>query len=115
MRMTSTGVFPRALAAARPPKPPPTITTRGVFDFCSSAPSIELRLASFIYLFLNLLRPEISENLRTLVVSYVSGFERRGLGGFCLTIPIRQADFNGDRFSAPRLASRTARIFQRLG
>src|SRR4029077_1607072 len=63
MRMTSTGAFPRALAAARPPKPPPTITTRGVFDVCSSAPLIELRLASFIHPFLKLLRPEISENL----------------------------------------------------
>src|SRR5436190_23238340 len=63
MRMTSTGAFPRAFAAARPPKPPPTITTRGVFDLCSSAPLIELRLASFINLFLKLLRPEISENL----------------------------------------------------
>src|SRR2546430_10587362 len=63
MRMTSTGAFPRALAAARPPKPPPTITTRGVFDVCSSAPLIELRLASFIHPFLNLLWREISENL----------------------------------------------------
>src|SRR5580765_8316378 len=61
MRMTSTGALPRALAAARPPKPPPTITTRGVFDVCSSAPLIELRLASFIHPFLKLLRPEISE------------------------------------------------------
>src|ERR1700754_1079488 len=68
MRMTSTGAFPRALAAARPPKPPPTITTRGVFDVCSSAPLIELRLASFIHPFLKLLRSEISENL---------GFSRR--------------------------------------
>src|SRR6202035_4516407 len=68
MRMTSTGAFPRALAAARPPNPPPTITTRGVFDACSSAPLIELRLASFIHPFLKLLRPEISENL---------GFSRR--------------------------------------
>src|SRR3954469_25625922 len=68
MRMTSTGALPRALAAARPPKPPPTITTRGVFDFRSSAPLIELRLASFINLFLKLLRPGISENL---------GFSRR--------------------------------------
>src|SRR5207302_4269380 len=63
MRMTSTGAFPSALAAARPPKPPPTITTRAVFDVCSSAPLIELRLASFIHPFLKLLRPEISENL----------------------------------------------------
>src|SRR3954471_10438191 len=63
MRMTSTGAFPRAFAAARPPKPPPTITTRGVFDLCSSAPLIELRLASFIYLFLKLSKSEISENL----------------------------------------------------
>src|SRR6266404_3034018 len=63
MRMTSTGALPRALAAARPPKPPPTITTRGVFDGCSSAPLIELRLASFIHPFLKLLSPEISENL----------------------------------------------------
>src|SRR6266436_1505959 len=63
MRMTSTGAFPRALAAARPPKPPPTITTRGVFEVCSSAPLIELRLASFIHPFLKLLSPEISENL----------------------------------------------------
>src|SRR5206468_12585149 len=68
MRMTSTGVFRRALAAARPPKPPPTITTRGVFDVCSSAPLIELRLASFINPFLKLLSQEISENL---------GFSRR--------------------------------------
>src|SRR6059058_6697750 len=68
MRMTSTGAFPRALAAAKPPKPPPTITTRGVFDVCASAPLIELRLASFIQPFLKLLRPEISENL---------GFSRR--------------------------------------
>jgi hypothetical protein len=50
------------LAAARPPKPPPTITTRGVFDVCSSAPLIELRLASFINLFLKLSKSEISEN-----------------------------------------------------
>src|SRR5439155_6188096 len=63
MRMTSTGALPRALAAARPPKPPPTITTRGVFDLCSSAPLIELRLASFIHPFLNLLWREISDNL----------------------------------------------------
>src|SRR6266705_1058982 len=63
MRMTSTGAFPRALAAARPPKPPPTITTRGAFVVRSSASSIELRLASVIYPFLKLLRPEISENL----------------------------------------------------
>src|SRR5438093_3917705 len=63
MRMTSTGAFPRAFAAARPPKPPPTITTRGAFDFRSSAPLIELRLASFINPFLKLLRQEISENL----------------------------------------------------
>src|SRR5437588_11598912 len=63
MRMTSTGAFPRALAAARPPKPPPTINTRGVFDVGSSAPLIELRLASFIHPLLKLLRPEISENL----------------------------------------------------
>src|SRR4051812_48486894 len=68
--MTSTGAFPRAFAAARPPKPPPTITTRGVFGVCSSAPLIELRLASFIHLFLNLLWREISENL---------GFSRRRL------------------------------------
>src|SRR4051812_46060635 len=70
MRITSTGAFPRAFAAARPPKPPPTITTRGVFDFRASAPLIELRLASFIHLFLNLLWREISENL---------GFSRRRL------------------------------------
>src|SRR6266478_6029257 len=63
MRMTSTGAFPSALAAARPPKPPPTITTRGVFDVCPSAPLIELRFESFIHPFLKLLRPEISENL----------------------------------------------------
>src|SRR6266498_497578 len=63
MRMTSIGALPRALAAARPPKPPPTITTRGVFDVCSSGPLIELRLASFIHPFLNLLWREISENL----------------------------------------------------
>src|SRR6266536_5983001 len=61
--MTSTGAFPRALAAARPPKPPPTITTRGVFDVRSSAPLIELRLASFIHLFLKLSKSTISENL----------------------------------------------------
>src|SRR3954451_14768861 len=61
--MTSTGAFPSAWAAARPPKPPPTITTRGVFGLCSSAQLIELRLASFIHPFLKLLRPEISENL----------------------------------------------------
>src|SRR6266446_6307166 len=60
--MTWTGALRRALAAARPPKPPPTITTRGVFVVRSSAPLIELRLASFIHLFLKLLRPEISEN-----------------------------------------------------
>src|SRR4051794_19769898 len=63
MRMTSTGAFPSALAAASPPKPPPTITTRGAFDSGSSAPLIELRLASFIHPFLKLLKPEISENL----------------------------------------------------
>src|SRR6266481_3692935 len=68
MRMTLTGAFPSALAAARPPKPPPTITTRGVFDVCPSAPLIELRLALFIHLLLKLLRLEISENL---------GFSRR--------------------------------------
>src|SRR6267378_2765612 len=68
MRMTSTGAFPRALAAARPPKPPPTITTRGVFDFRSSAPLIELRLESFIHSFLKLSKSAISENL---------GFSRR--------------------------------------
>src|SRR3954464_9953841 len=61
--MTSTGAFRRALAAARPPKPPPTITTRGVFGVCSSAPLRELRLALFIHLLLKLPRPEISENL----------------------------------------------------
>src|SRR6266403_4547063 len=70
MRMTSTGAFPRALAAARPPKPPPTINTRGVFDVGSSAPLMELRLASFIHTFLKLLGAEISENL---------GFSRRRL------------------------------------
>src|SRR6266446_5506591 len=70
MRMTSTGAFPRALAAARPPKPPPTITTRGVFASCPSAPLIELRLASFIHPFLKLLGTGISENL---------GFSRRRL------------------------------------
>src|SRR5882757_3074687 len=63
MRMTSTGAFPRALAAARPPKPPPTITTRGVFAICSSEPLIELRLVSFIHPFLKLPGQEISENL----------------------------------------------------
>src|SRR6266436_5841419 len=70
MRMTSTGAFPRALAAARPPKPPPTITTRGAFDFRSSAPLIELRLESFIHSFLKLSKSAISENL---------GFSRRRL------------------------------------
>src|SRR6266513_2257000 len=68
--MTSTGTLPRTLAAARPPTPPPTTTTRGVFEVCSSAPLIELRLASFIHPFLNLLWCEISENL---------GFSRRRL------------------------------------
>src|SRR6266446_9511425 len=68
MGMTSTGAFPRALAAARPPNPPPTITTRGVFDFRSSTPLIELRLASFMHLFLKLSKSQISENL---------GFSRR--------------------------------------
>src|SRR4029077_10346742 len=63
MRMTSTGVFPSALAAARPPKPPPTITTRGLFASCASAPLIELRLESFIHSFLKPLCAEISENL----------------------------------------------------
>src|SRR5207237_159756 len=53
-----TGAFPRALAAARPPKQPPTTTTRGVFDVCSSAPLIEFKLESFIYSFLNLLIPD---------------------------------------------------------
>src|SRR4026207_615385 len=62
MRMTSTGALPRALAAARPPKPPPTITTRGVVDVCSSARLIELRLASFIHPFLKLSKSEISAN-----------------------------------------------------
>src|SRR6478735_6660493 len=66
--MTSTGAFPRALAAARPPKPPPTITTRGLFASCASAPLIELRLESFIHSFLKPLCAEISENL---------GFSRR--------------------------------------
>src|ERR1700675_1804139 len=70
MRMTSTGAFPRALAAARPPKPPPTITTRGLFVVRSSESSIELRLASFIHLFLKLSKSAISENL---------GFSRRRL------------------------------------
>src|SRR5437773_6062914 len=70
MRMTSTGALPRALAAARPPKPPPTITTRGAFDSRSSAPLIELKLASFMHLFLKLSKSEISENL---------GFSRRRL------------------------------------
>src|SRR6478672_9832587 len=63
MRMTSTGAFQSALAAARPPKPPPTITTRGLFDVCSSAPLIEFRLESFIHSFLKPLSAEISENL----------------------------------------------------
>src|SRR5438105_11518922 len=71
MRMTSTGAFPRSLAAAKPPKPPPTITTRGDFDFRASALSIELTLASFIHPFLKLLGIEISENL---------GFSRRPHG-----------------------------------
>src|SRR6266496_1378716 len=61
--MTWAGAFRRALAAARPPKPPPTITTRGVFDSCPSAPLIELRLELFIHSFLKLSSPEISENL----------------------------------------------------
>src|SRR6266536_2761215 len=63
MRMTSTGAFPSALAAARPPKPPPTITMRGLFASCPSAPLIELRLELFIHSFLKLSSPEISENL----------------------------------------------------
>src|SRR5713101_3201098 len=63
MRMTSTGAFPRALAAARPPKPPPTITTRGLCGFRPSPCPFELRVESLIYLFLKLLSPEISENL----------------------------------------------------
>src|SRR5580765_8959388 len=63
MRMTSTGALPRALAAAKPPKPPPTITTRGVFDLCSPAPLIEFKLASFIHPFLKLLSAEISQKL----------------------------------------------------
>src|SRR6266567_8336694 len=63
MRMTWTGALRRAFAAPRPPKPPPTITTRGVFDSRPSAPSIELRLASFIHPFLKLLRSEISQKL----------------------------------------------------
>src|SRR4029077_13917486 len=37
------------------------ITNRGIFDVCSSAPLIELRLASFIHLLLKRLSPEISE------------------------------------------------------
>src|ERR1700686_1715728 len=64
MRMTSTGAFPRALAAARPPKPPPTMTTRGVCGFRPSPCPFELRVESLIYLFLKLLSPEISENLQ---------------------------------------------------
>src|SRR5437879_3145623 len=62
MRMTSTGAFPRALAAARPPKPPPTMTTRGLCGF--GCCPFELRVESLIYFFLKLLSPEISENLR---------------------------------------------------
>src|SRR6266404_5456739 len=81
MRMTSAGAFPRALAAARPPKPPPTITTRGVFEVCSSVPLIELRLASFIHPFLKLLSPEISENL---------GFSRQRLGEGQISAPNEQ-------------------------
>src|SRR4051812_43017013 len=97
MRMTSTGAFPRAFAAARPPKPPPTITTRGVFDVCSPAPLIELRLELFIHLFLKPLCAEISKNL---------GFSRRPRG-------------SGQRyvFSAEGAASMPARrgeIFNRL-
>src|SRR5229473_2838155 len=63
MRMTSTGAFPRALAAARPPKPPPPITTRGVYGLDPPPCPFELRVESLIYLFLKLLRPEISANL----------------------------------------------------
>src|SRR4051812_9489003 len=81
MRTTSTGAFPRALAAARPPKPPPTITTRGLFASCPSAPLIELRLASFIHPFLKLLIPEISENL---------GFSRQRLGEGRISAPNRR-------------------------
>src|SRR5437773_3423780 len=76
MRMTSTGALPRALAAARPPKPPPTITTRGVFDVCSSAPLIEFKLASFIYSFLKLLIPDISENLLLPRITRISQIQR---------------------------------------
>src|SRR5207244_12369756 len=76
MRMTSTGALPRALAAARPPKPPPTTTTRGVFDVCSSAPFIEFKLASFIYSFLKLLIPDISENLRLPRTTRISQIQR---------------------------------------
>src|SRR5437588_12338593 len=76
MRMTSTGALPRTLAAARPPKPPPTITTRSVFDVCSSAPLIEFKLASFIYSFLKLLIPDISENLLLPRITRISQIQR---------------------------------------
>src|ERR1700688_388992 len=64
MRMTSTGALPSALDAARPPKPPPTMTTRGLCGFCPSPCPFELRVESLIYLFLKLPSPEISENLQ---------------------------------------------------
>src|SRR5580658_3395770 len=38
--MTCAGVFLRALAAANPPKPPPTITTRGTLSGISGRPSL---------------------------------------------------------------------------
>src|SRR5215216_2258849 len=71
--MTWTGAFRRAFAAARPPKPPPTITTRGAFDFRSSAPLIEFRLALFIHLFLKLSKSAISENLGFLAGASIEG------------------------------------------
>src|SRR6476619_1453561 len=76
MRMTSTGAFPSALAAARPPKPPPTITTRGLFASWPSAPLIEFRLESFIHSFLKPLSAEISETLGFLRIPRWSGQRR---------------------------------------
>jgi len=60
--MTSTGAFP-GLWRSQTTKTPPTTTTRGVFDVCSSAPLIEFKLASFIHSFLKLLIPTFRERL----------------------------------------------------